>query len=305
MERIDPAASPRMPSSPPSPATNLASAEVPSVAGARREAIARAVARWSLRFGAASTAELEARLVSALAAPDPRATPEPLGVDAERLCLELERAHEARFGRAALAAEWADDEARALAASSGPALARYQQKWDRTFARLQRAHPQRWRVAGLSDDEVRDALTLRLIELIVAPPADTPPGRPGKAFSRCVAEAHLALLRRSFRLGALPTDFAASPVLERAPSLEERCIELEADQRRTLAGERAQHQLSRPQRRWLAAMQHAAANGEFFASSDQLNLSAAARQLGKNRSSALRAYGALQACFQRELDGLD
>jgi hypothetical protein len=276
-----------------------------SLADVHRQAVALAVARWSSRFGRASTAELEAALVSALAAQDARLTPELLAVECERLCLELERAHEARFGRAALAAEWADDEARALAGSSGPALARYQQKWDRTFARLQRAHPQRWRVAGLSDDEVRDALTLRLIELIVAPPVDAPQGRPGKASSLCVAEAHLALLRRSFRLGALPTDFDATPVLERAPSLEERCIELEADQRRTLAGERAQHQLNGPQRRWLAAMQHAAADGEFFASSDQLNLSAAARQLGKNRSSAQRAYGALQECFQRELERLD
>jgi hypothetical protein len=284
MERIDPAA---------------------SLTDVHREAIARAVARWSSRFGRASTAALQAALVSTLAAQDARLTPELLAVECERLGLELERAHEARFGRAALAAECADDEARALAGSSGPALARYQQKWDRTFARLQRAHPQRWRVAGLSDDEVRDALTLRLIELIVAPPVDAPRGRPGKASSLCVAEAHLALLRRSFRLGALPTDFDATPVLERAPSLEERCIELEADQRRTLAGERARHQLNGPQRRWLAAMQHAAADGEFFASSDQLNLSAAARQLGKNRSSAQRAYGALQDCFQRELERLD
>lgn len=265
-----------------------------------REAVARAVARWSSRFGAASTAELEARLTSALAeheAPAPE--------EADRLCVQLEGAHEARFGRAALAAEYADDEARALARSNGPALARYQQKCDRAFARLQRAHPQRWRVAGLSDDEVRDALTLRLIELIVATPADAPRGRPGKAWSLCVAQAHLAHLRRSFRLGALPTDFDATPVLERAPGLEERWIELEADHRRALAGERAEHQLNRPQRRWLAAMQHAAADGEFFASSDQLNLSAAARQLGKNRSSAQRAYGALQECFRRELERLD
>lgn len=276
-----------------------------SLADVHREAVARAVARWSSRFGRASTAELEARLVSTLAAQDARATPELLAVECGRLCLELERAHEAHFGRAALAAECADDEARALAGSSGPALARYQQKWDRAFARLQRAHPQRWRVAGLSDEEVRDALTLRLIELIVAPPVDAPRGHPGKAFSLCIGEAHLALLRRNFRLGALPTDFDATPVLERAQSLEERCIELEADQRRTLAGERARDQLNGPQRRWLAAMQHAAADGEFFASSDQLNLSAAARQLGKNRSSAQRAYGALQECFQRELERLD
>jgi hypothetical protein len=47
MERIDPAV------------------KLPDV---HREAVARAVARWSSRFGRASTAELEARLVSELAA---------------------------------------------------------------------------------------------------------------------------------------------------------------------------------------------------------------------------------------------
>jgi hypothetical protein len=294
------------PSSVPS-AASLAVVEAPRVADARREALARAVARWSIRFGAASTAELEALLASALAEPEACAheAPEHLASRADRLCIQLERAHEARFGRAALAAERADDEARTLARSSGPELVRYQQKWDRAFARLQRAHPRRWRVAGLSDDEVRDALTLRLIELIVAAPLDAPRGRPGRAWGLCVAEAHLAHLRRSFRLGALPTDFEATPVLERAPSQEERWLELEADQRRTLAGARAERQLNRPQRRWLAAMQHAAADGEFFASSDQLNLSAAARQLGKNRSSAQRAYGALQECFRRELERLE
>ena len=52
-------------------------------------------------------------------------------------------------------------------------------------------------------------------------------------------------------------------------------------------------------------MLHSAANGEFFASSDQLNLSAASRKLGKNRSSAQRGYRALQECFQRELGRLE
>jgi hypothetical protein len=99
-----------------------------------------------------------------------------------------------------------------------------------------------------------------------------------------------------------PTDFDATPALERAPNQEECWLELEADQRRAVAGERAKRQHNQPQRRWFAAMQHAAAEGEFFASSDLPNLSAASRKLGKNRSSAQRAYRGLQACFQRELE---
>jgi hypothetical protein len=293
--------SPAPSSSPPA----LPSAEGPTalelpLSGGCREALERAIARWSVRFGWASAAELEAQAARALSEFEARSA-----TDTERRCAQLERAHEARWGRAALNAERADDIARERARSSGPALLSYQQKWDRALARLQRAHPQRWRVPGLSDEEVRDALTLRLIELIVAPEGEPPRGRPGKAWGLCVAEAQLSALRRSFRLAATPTDFDATPVLERAPSQEDCWLELEADQRRAIAGERAKLQLNQPQRSWLAAMQHAAAEGEFFASSDQLNLSAASRTLGKNRSSAQRAYRALQECFQRELGRLE
>jgi hypothetical protein len=285
-----------------------------------REALERAVARWSSRFGQASTAELQANAIAALtkltpasgiacaepAAPPPAASRQAIAAEAERSCMQLERAHEARFGRAALTAERDDDIARERAQSSDDALFSYQQKWERTLVRLQRAHPRRWRVAGLSDEEVRDALTLRLLELIVVPHEGEPSrGRPGKPWGLCVAQTELSALRRSFRLAATPTDFDAAPALECAPNQEDRWLELEADQRRAVAGQRAQRHLNQPQRRWFAAMQHAAAEGEFFSSSDQLNLSAASRKLGKNRSSAQRAYRALQECFQRELGRIE
>jgi hypothetical protein len=281
-----------------------------------RETLERAIARWSSRFGWASMAELKAKAIAMLATltptppisgaepaeSPPTASLQTIVTEAERLCMQLERAHEARFGRAALKAERDDDIALECAQSSGDALFAYQQKWERTLARLQRAHPRRWRVAGLSDEEVRDALTLRLLELIVVSAGgEHARGRPGKPWGLCVAQTELSALRRSFRLAATPTDFDATPALECGPNQEDRWLELEADQRRAVAGERAKRRLNQPQRTWLAAMQHAAAEGEFFASSDQLNLSAASRKLGKNRSSAQRAYRALQACFQREL----
>jgi hypothetical protein len=284
----------------------------PGLTSLHRVALERALARWSTRLGEASTDQLRAQAEQALAE---RAWVGPVladafrsssaAADADDLCTQLERAHEAHFGRTALKAERADDIAREHARTSGPALAGYYQKWERAIARLQRAHPQRWQVPGLSDDEVRDAVTLRLIELIVAPPADPPRGRPGKPWGLCVAQSQLGVLRRSFRLTATPTDFAAVPLLERAPSQEERWLALEADQRRALAAERAHRQLNRPQRSWLAAMKHSAEDGGFFESSDQLNLSAASQKLGRNRSSAHRAYRALQACFQRELGRLE
>ncbi|HTV18581.1 MAG TPA: hypothetical protein VMG12_07925 [Polyangiaceae bacterium] len=284
-------------------------AEAALRAPALRAVFERAAARWVVRLGSASRAELETRAERALAELDAAglgsSSPEELAAEAERLCCELERAHDARYGQRALHAELCDERARDGARQNSAELVRYQAGWDARLARLQRAHPGRWRVPGLSDDEVRDAITLRLIELLVAGPGpELPPGRPGQPWALCVAQRHLANLRRSFRLAATPTSFDTTVVVERAPSQEERCLELEADERRASASANAERQLNRPQRRWLAAMQHAAAEGHFFHSSDELNLSAASRQLGKNRSSAQRAYRALEARFRRELGRL-
>ena len=52
-------------------------------------------------------------------------------------------------------------------------------------------------------------------------------------------------------------------------------------------------------------MREAASRGEFFASSDALNLSAVSRSLGKHRSSAQRAYEELRVRFTRERERLD
>lgn len=117
-----------------------------------------------------------------------------------------------------------------------------------------------------------------------------------------MVEQHLAALRKSFRLAATPTDFAETPLPQRTLSQEELWLELEADTCRALAHQRAETRLSCPQRRWLGALRTAARDGAFFESSAQLNLSAASRLLGKNRSSALRAYNELQTRFRRELE---
>lgn len=69
----------------------------------------------------------------------------------------------------------------------------------------------------------------------------------------------------------------------------------------SVAGQRAEQSLSRPQRRWLAALKLSARSGGFFQASAKPNLSAASRVLGKNRASAQRAYRELQARFSREL----
>lgn len=200
----------------------------------------------------------------------------------------------------------ADANERDAAANSDAALVGYQQKWERRLVRLQRSYPARWRVPGLSDEEVRDALTLRLLEVVRGDPAAYAQYATGGEWGLAVMRRHLSDLRRSFRLGATPTDFSDEPssAREREPDQEHQLMELEGDACRGLAAARAQSQLSRPQRRWLAAMKLAASGGAFFESSQELNLSAAARVLQKNRSSAQRAYRELQLRFSRELQRL-
>jgi hypothetical protein len=193
---------------------------------------------------------------------------------------------------------------RDAAAISDSALVNYQQKWERRLKRLQRSYPARWRVPGLSEEEVRDALTLRLLEVVRGDPAAYPEYAGGGEWGLSVMRKRLNELRRSFRLGATPTDFSDDPALEREPDQEHQLLELESDACRGLAAARAQSQLSRPQRRWLAAMKLAANGGAFFEASQELNLSAAARVLQKNRSSAQRAYRELQLQFSRELQRL-
>lgn len=163
------------------------------------------------------------------------------------------------------------------------------QKWDRVIARLQRKQPGRWFVPGLSDEEVRDFLTLAIFEKPDEPAMD-------------VAYSELASLRKRFRLVAPPTDLSEAPIRTREPDQEERLTEQEDDALRDEARVSAEASLGVPQRRWLAAMKMAANVGAFFESSDNLNLSAAARILGKNRSSATRAYEELSSLFRAERD---
>ncbi len=183
-------------------------------------------------------------------------------------------------------------------------LARYLAAWQSALCRLQRAHPARWRVPGLSDEEVRDALILRLLEGLAAEPCALDAADPSQsAWALGLLKKERADLRKRFRLAAAPVDFRESPpLLEHAPHHEQRWLELESQDCREQARASAESRLSAAQRRWLDAMKRAASDGDFFAASDELNLSAASRLLGKHRSSAQRAYGSLQDVFQDELD---
>jgi hypothetical protein len=267
-----------------------------------QQVLERASARWSTQFGPGSQAALRKECVRALSRLSEADTPRAME-EAERLCFHLEQEHRTHYGRAALRAELEDARERELSVRNDAALVRYQAKWERKLTRMQRLYSQRWRVPGLSEEEVRDALTLRLIEAVRSDLAGHPQHcRPGKAWGLVVMQQYLGVLRRSFRLGAVPVDFSELSLPEREPNQEERWLEFESDACRALAQERAQSHLSRPQRQWLAAMKLAANCGEFFRASDQLNLSAASRVLGKNRSSAQRAYKELQLHFSRELE---
>lgn len=160
--------------------------------------------------------------------------------------------------------------------------------WEAKIRRMQRAHPARWHVRGWSDDEVRDELTLRVFENATGD---------DETIMRAVCE-RLNELRRTFRLRMHAV--LEAPSWRDVPSDEEMIIEHEEEIARAAASTRAEAGLAVPQRRWLDAMRAAANDGAFFASSDDLNLSAAARVLGKDRSSAKRAWDVLRARFARE-----
>jgi hypothetical protein len=181
--------------------------------------------------------------------------------------------------------------------STDDALVTYLAGWERSLMRLQRAYPARWHVPGLSDEEVRDALTLQLLEVVRHEPEGTLPER---AVALGLLRRQLAALRQRFRLGATPTDFGEAQLAPREAGEEARWLELEADACRAEAAAAAKARLSTPQRRWLAAFKLAASGGAFFEASDEPNLSAASRVIGRHRSSAQRAYQELQAQFQHE-----
>lgn len=163
-------------------------------------------------------------------------------------------------------------------------------QWDLAIARMQRKHPARWAVRGWSPEEVRDALTLALVEKSDGEPFD-------------VIRERLKELKKANRLDVRVAEIPDAPVrLPPRATEEEHLIEAETESLRAAARSRAEASLSQPQRRWYAAMRMAANAGEFFEASDSLNLSAAARLLDKNRSSATRAYEELQTTFQRERD---
>ena len=186
----------------------------------------------------------------------------------------------------------------AKGSQSHVALVRFLDDVRRTLTRLQLAHPARWRVRGVSDEEVRDTLLLRILEAATDEPSIIE--RSDVAFALIRTE--LATLRRRFRLHVTTLDFNEVAVVERAPSQEEQLGELEHERALSEAAERAEATLSRPQRKWLSAMKLAARGGGFFASSQELNLAAASRACGQHRSSAQRALGSLKAHFSRELE---
>jgi hypothetical protein len=202
----------------------------------------------------------------------------------------------------ALHGEQLDWRERNAAASDDAALVAYQAKWQGRLRRLQRTFPERWRVLGLSDEEVRDWLTLRLIEAVRQPTqAELELARPGKEWGLLVMRKELGVLRKSFKLRIVAADSSCAVSHLHVPNQEERWLDDEAERSRAQAQARAEQQLSRPQRSWLSALKLSARAGGFFESSAEPNLSAAARMLGKNRSSAQRSYRELQARFGREL----
>ncbi len=249
-------------------------------------ALARADATWALSYGTGSRRELRERLDRLQ--------------DAER----AEREHQATYAAGALAAEFADECAREAARTSDAALVAYERKWAKRLAKLQRAYPGRWRVPGLSAEELQSELTLRLIDAVRTKPDELAKHqRAGREWGLAYLTQQRRAIRDGFRLEVVLED--PSPAPDCCPNEEERLVTAESRALLDLARERAEGSLTRPQRRWLSALKLTANAGQFFESSGKLNLAAASRVLSKNRSSAQRAFGELQQHFGQELRKLD
>lgn len=263
------------------------------------EAIAASREVWGRVYGSASELELCTHYARALELS--AGTHEPLGPEAVRR--HVEREHVARYGAERLAAEAADERQRDAAVTDDAALVLYERKWTQRLTRLQRAHPRRWRVEGWSELELRDELTLRLIDALRARTDELSRHRAaGKEWGLLFLAHERRSLERDFRLKVVLTEPPA--VLERGPTGEERLLEDEHENLLALARERAESTLSRPQRSWYAAMRLTASAGAFFEASGNLNLSEVSRTCGKNRSSATRAFAELKTVFTRELTKL-
>jgi hypothetical protein len=206
----------------------------------------------------------------------------------------------AKYGAKRLAAEFADERARDLAIEDDAALVAYEAKWTRRLTRLFAVHPARWRLPGLSDEELIGELTLRLIEAVRSrSPELAQHHRAGREWSLTFLASARQAIKKGFKLNVVPADL--SPLLDRSrPNEEEAYLAKEDAELFAMAKERAEESLSRPQRRWLAAMKMTANAGAFFESSGKLNLAEAARMIDKDRSSAVRAFGELHEHFKRE-----
>lgn len=202
-------------------------------------------------------------------------------------------------------AEDLDDETlREAARSSDPALCAYEARWRTRLRVSMRRRPRYFRVPGLPDDEVLDALVLGLVEHVRGAPGptaerDDSEAAPRRPLELVLAEATVRELRRRFRLAATPVDFREVVVQSRAETPEQAVLDREHHTTRERAARRAEAGLDPERRAWLEAFRRSANDGNFFAESGRPNLAAASRVLGKHRSSALRAYVELGQHFRR------
>lgn len=253
---------------------------------------------WQQRFGRGSVQTLVQGWLG------PGATPENAEVVSPPVDSEprvIERLHVARWGMRALNSEKQDECERDEARQDDGKLLDYLVRWEQRIRRLGRRYPERFGAPGLSFDEVCDALTVRLLEALRSPEHDSEFTRPAKPWALCVVTSELRCLRVRFRLKADVADLREHAVPDGRPSAEDSWLDAEARRCELAAVAAAEAHLSKSERQWYAALRLAARQGGFFQSSDQPNLSVASRLLGKDRSSAQRAYREITACFRAQL----
>jgi hypothetical protein len=265
------------------------------------EAILNAfVETHSERFGEASRRLLRARCEELLRWAEHRK-------DSARCAYEIfagsllrgeRRKFQEEIGWENLRRERLDERRRLNAARSDDAMQKYLARWDRSIKKFRIAFPRRWRVPGLSDEELRAELQLRLLNRLRG-------GLTWEAYEKPGAEATYMFLDRernamrkrnrmydaTVTLGNLPATRAdASPTPDVLVEREDTLIGIR------ISFESALREMSTRQGSWLRSfLEDVVAHGD-------LNEARVAELRGRDRSSACHAKRRIRAAILSKLD---
>jgi hypothetical protein len=204
-----------------------------------------------------------------------------------------------RYTRVALHRELRDEELRREALRGDANLAKYLHTGQLLMAQAQRAFPRRWYIPGMTEEDVRGELSIRLLEHVRSGRPWEPYERVGRAATFVFCDRGRRSLKKRRQIYELTeSGFTADDLVSHAPSPED--MASTASTAAYLRGvyEAAAQKMSKTQRTWFHRMRADVAwHGD-------LNEARVADQLERSRSAASRAKDAVRDVIAGEL-GVD